>query len=103
MPTINMLPSSNKLLPPYGVYVSRTCIKDKQLPSVTNIGFKPTVGEEKSVGVETYIFDFDGNVYGDVLEVELIHYVRPELKFDTIDELVSQMQEDIRFAKEYHL
>ncbi len=101
IPTINMLPLSYKLLPPCGVYVSRTRIDGGLHPGVTNIGYKPTVGEEEAVGVETYIFDYLGNLYSEKLEVELLHYMRPELKFNTMEELIAKMQEDIRIARSY--
>ncbi|HCM12766.1 MAG TPA: riboflavin biosynthesis protein RibF, partial [Lachnospiraceae bacterium] len=67
----------------------------------TNIGYKPTVGAETRKGVETYLFDFDEDLYGKVIEVELFAYERPEIKFATLEELKKQMEEDIIFAKKY--
>ena len=99
IPTMNLIPSSTKLLPPCGVYASKTLIDGIWHSGVTNIGYKPTVGEEEYIGVETFVFDFDKELYGEILEVELIHYIRPELKFGSIEELVSKMQEDIILAK----
>ena len=101
MPTTNLIPSTSKLLPPCGVYVSKTLVDGTYHAGVTNIGFKPTVGEEKYIGVETYIFDFDADLYGQTIEVELLHYMRPELKFSSIEELVIKMREDIIIAKKY--
>ncbi len=101
MPTTNIIPASNKLLPPNGVYVSHTIIGGNVYPGVTNIGYKPTVGAHESKGVETYIFDFDENLYGKVIAVELLHFLRPELKFDSLMELKEQMQEDIKRSKEF--
>lgn len=101
MPTTNLLPAPNKLLPPNGVYVSKTYIEDKCYPGVTNIGFKPTVGAEKRKGVETYLFDMKRDLYGKKIEVELYHHLRPELKFDSLDKLKIQMKQDIAMAKQY--
>ncbi len=99
MPTTNLIPSENKLLPPCGVYVSKTRIDGRDYPGVTNIGFKPTVGAEKNKGVETYLFDFDRDLYGKEIEVELLHFLRPELKFDSLEELKHKMQEDITASR----
>ena len=101
MPTTNITPPTNKLLPPCGVYPSRTWIGQNYYYGVTNIGYKPTVGAETRKGVETYLFDFDEDLYGKVIEVELFAYERPEIKFATLEELKKQMEEDIIFAKKY--
>lgn len=101
MPTTNLIPTTTKLLPPCGVYVSKTLVDGKSHNGVTNIGYKPTVGEEEYIGVETYIFDFDADLYGEIIEVELFYYIRPELKFGSIEELIIKMREDIIVAKKY--
>ena len=101
IPTTNLVPSSSKLLPPCGVYVSKTLIDGCYHEGVTNIGYKPTVGAEENIGVETYLFDFDENLYGKIIEVELFYYIRPELKFGSIEEMVTRMREDIIIAKNY--
>lgn len=101
MPTTNLIPTENKLLPPSGVYASRTWIDGKQHPGVTSIGYKPTVGGEKSKGVETYLFDFDQDLYGKEIEVEILHFFRPELKFDSLEELKLKMQEDLAITLNY--
>lgn len=102
MPTTNILPVRQKLLPPSGVYISATIIRGKKYGSVTNIGYKPTVGATLTKGVETYIFDCQMELYGEVIEVQLLRYIRKEKKFDSIEELKEQMQKDIEVAKEYH-
>lgn len=111
MPTVNLLPPKEKLLPPNGVYYSYVYLhsKDgtmpydgKKLPSITNIGTKPTVDNRFVMGVETYIYDFDSNVYGDDMEVYLLKFKRPEMRFDSVDALKAQMESDIKTGKEYH-
>ena len=99
MPTTNLIPPSNKLLPPCGVYSSKTRINGVYYPGVTNIGYKPTVGEDEQLGVETYIFDYSADLYGKTIEVELYTFMRGEIKFSSIEELMHKMLEDIALAR----
>ncbi|BCN31464.1 bifunctional riboflavin kinase/FAD synthetase [Anaeromicropila herbilytica] len=101
IPTTNLIPEEDKLLPPNGVYASKTIIDGKSYEGVTNIGYKPTVGADPRVGVETHMFDFNEDVYGKIIEVELYRLERGETKFQSIDELKAQMEKDIVFAKDY--
>lgn len=101
MPTTNLTPPQIKLLPPCGVYTSRTIIDGVSYPGMTNIGYKPTVGGETNKGVETYIFDFDMDLYGKEIDVELLTYTRPEIKLDSLDELKLKMEEDLAFGRSY--
>ena len=101
MPTTNIIPPTNKLLPPCGVYATKTLIDSTYYPGVTNIGYKPTVGEGELKGVETFLFDFDQDLYGKEIEVELYHFQRPELKFASLEELKERMQEDIEITRNY--
>lgn len=100
-PTANLLPEKNKLLPKNGVYASTIEIKGIKYHGITNIGYKPTVGAEPRPGVETYIFNYDGNLYGDNITVSLCEFERGEKKFSSLDELKKQMKIDIVFSKEY--
>jgi len=100
MPTVNLIPPDMKLLPPCGVYASRVFTDGSYYCGVTNIGYKPTVGGEEYIGVESHIFDLDKDLYGRKIEVELISFIRPELKFATLDELTARMREDIIIAKD---
>ncbi len=94
-PTINIYPDENKLLPAYGVYRGHTVIGEKIYASVSNVGCKPTVSGDNKVGVETYIYDFDADVYGQDAIVSLEHFTRPEQKFASLDELKAQLSRDI--------
>lgn len=94
-PTVNLLPDGEKKLPPNGVYFSQVRIKGKLYDSISNIGYKPTVSEEKVMGVESYIYDFEGDVYGEGAEVYLISFHRPERRFDSVEALRAQLKEDI--------
>ena len=100
MPTANLYPPENKLLPPNGVYSSETVIDGEVILGVTNIGTKPTVNNGKAISVETNLFDFDEDIYGKTIEVCLKHFQRPEVKFDSVEALKKQMESDTAFAKE---
>lgn len=94
MPTINVMPDDIKLLPPFGVYATRVLIEGVWYDGVTNIGRKPTVGENNARGVETYLLHTKGDFYGKKARVCLEHFQRPEQKFSGILELKNQMQKD---------
>jgi riboflavin kinase/FMN adenylyltransferase len=80
----------------YGVYASQTRIAgdDKVWPSVTSYGTRPTF-DGADQRIETHILDYQGDIYGCDIEVRLLAFVRPELRFDTVDDLVATMQQDI--------
>ena len=102
VPTINMVLPSNKLLPPNGVYVTEVIVENEKYIGVTNVGCKPTVSDSNMIGVETYIIDFNQTVYGDSIVVSFLAYVRPEIKFHSVDDLKAQMVLDIEFARKYY-
>ena len=95
VPTVNVLPPAGKLLPSFGVYSSIVVVGDRTFKGMTNIGRKPTVSSNNQVGVETYIYDFDEDVYGKFIEVKLCEFKRPEMKFDSVEKLKAQMKKDI--------
>ena len=101
LPTANIFPDPHKLLPPKGVYVTRIKLKDDIYYGITNIGTKPTVEDYEVIGIETFIFDFDQDIYGETIEVEFLHYKRPEMKFSGLEELSRQMKADAQFGREY--
>ncbi len=105
VPTANLLPSEEKLLPPYGVYVTRTtlCSRPGQAyGGITNVGVKPTVEGENPVGIETHLFAFEDDIYGEECKVEFLTGVRPERRFDSLEELKQQMQKDIFYGINYY-
>ncbi|MDE7307197.1 MAG: bifunctional riboflavin kinase/FAD synthetase [Lachnospiraceae bacterium] len=97
-PTINIQPPDDKILPPNGVYISECVISEKNRAGVTNLGIKPTVGGER-IGIETNIFDYSGNLYGQEVTVRLLKFLREEKKFESIYELQEQIKKDIICAK----
>lgn len=101
-PTVNLLPGKNKLLPPNGVYYSKVYYQGRNYPAISNVGCKPTVTEEGTVGVESYLYDFDSDIYGQEIKVELLLFRRPERQFADVEALKKQLQEDIAAGERYH-
>lgn len=100
-PTANLVPPKEKHLPKFGVYASRVTADGKQYGGITNVGRKPTIEGENPAGVETYLYDFEGNLYEKQIRVELLHFVRPEMKFSSIEELKEQLNRDIEECRGY--
>ena len=101
MPTANMIPDKDKLLPPNGVYYSKVSADGKEYKGISNVGCKPTVNADGVIGVETYLYDFEGDLYGRNIVVELFAFRRPERKFDDVDALKRQLEEDIDAGRTY--
>lgn len=93
-PTINLKVGPCKLLPAYGVYASETVLEGETYRSITNIGVRPTVSDAAEPSVETYLFDFDRDVYGEKATVRLLRFQRPEMKFSGVEELRAQIERD---------
>ncbi|MBO5055213.1 MAG: bifunctional riboflavin kinase/FAD synthetase [Lachnospiraceae bacterium] len=102
MPTLNLYPPEDKLLPPNGVYYSYVSCKGKRYNSITNIGQKPTVNDMPVVSVESYLYGYAGDMYGEEIVTELIHFRRPEMKFRNMEELKCQMEADVEAGRKYH-
>ncbi|MFT4090921.1 MAG: riboflavin biosynthesis protein RibF [Asticcacaulis sp.] len=99
-PTAN-IDMGDYLRPKQGVYITRTHLDDgRTFGSVTNFGKRPTVNG-LSERFETHIFDLDHEIYDRVIEVELLHYLRPEQKFDSFDALKAQIARDAETARDY--
>jgi riboflavin kinase/FMN adenylyltransferase len=99
-PTANLKPQ-NRVIPKFGVYATATLIDGVWKKSITNIGVRPTFESDSDPSIETYVFDFDGDLYGDVLRVRFLHRIRDERKFNGIDELKAQIQRDTETARNY--
>lgn len=99
-PTANLKPH-NRVIPKFGVYATATLVDGTWRRSITNIGVRPTFEDDAEPSIESYIFDFDGDLYGDVLRVRFLHRIRDERKFSGIDELRAQIEKDTRRALNY--
>ncbi len=102
-PTANLLPPPEKYLPRFGVYVSQVKIEGKYFGGITNIGRKPTITGENPVGVETFILGLKGemDLYEKHMEVQLLHFQRPEQKFSGLEKLKEQIERDKKAAVAY--
>lgn len=95
-PTVNLIPEESKLMPLSGVYRSLVTVDGKEYKGISNVGYKPTVSKDKTVcGVETYIYDFEEDVYGKKIKVSFCEFCRPEKKFDSVAELKEQIRQDM--------
>lgn len=99
-PTLNIGVSADQALPPNGVYVTRAEVQGVKYSGTTNIGVQPTF-EGSIRRVETYLLDFSGDVYGEVVRIELFNRLRDERKFDGVEALVAQIQQDVAATRAY--
>ncbi|MCM1111967.1 MAG: riboflavin biosynthesis protein RibF [Muribaculum sp.] len=101
-PTVNLLPDPNKILPPPGVYYSQVRCGEERFRAVSNVGCKPTVSKERIMGVESHLYDFDREIYGEEIEVALYAFRRAERKFPDVEALREQLAADIEAGRRYH-
>ena len=97
VPTANIWIPKQKL-PISGVYAVRCLVDQAKYLGIANMGIRPTVGGTRPV-LETHIFDFEKDIYGRRITVQFIEKIREEVKFDSIDLLISQIRKDIEEAK----
>ncbi len=98
-PTMNQRFPDGIVYPRFGVYYSAAYVSGQALPAVSNLGVRPTVGDENRVTLETHILDFEGELYGRSVRVELREFLRPEKKFAGADELRAAVERNIEQAR----
>lgn len=99
-PTVNLMPEPWRILPRFGVYAVRVALPDGSVyAGLTNVGIRPTIVDDDRVTVETFLIDFDGDLYEKSIRIEFGRYLRPERKFDNMAELHKQIEKDIAAAK----
>jgi riboflavin kinase/FMN adenylyltransferase len=101
VPTAN-LQTENRRYPRVGVYATRTLWRGNWYGSVSNIGYNPTFkgdGTDLPLKIETHLFDFNADMYGDEIQVEFFHFIRPEKKFSGVQELLGQIKMDSEEAR----
>lgn len=99
IPTANV-PLGDYVAPKFGVYATRTRLKDgRELGGVANIGINPTTGEVEP-RLEVWLFDFDEDIYGETIETDLIAFLRPEEKFESVDAMLAVIADDAARARE---
>src|ERR1700674_5392736 len=99
-PTANLHPQ-NRVIPRNGVYVTATLIEGQWRRSVTNVGTRPTFESAAATSVETFVVNYSGDLYGNVVRVRFLHRLRQEKKFGSIEELKSQIERDVARAQSY--
>lgn len=100
-PTANIALGLDRALPPYGIYVTRTYVRENAYPSCTSIGVRPTFHTDGQAIVETYVLDFDEEIYGEEIRIDFLHRLRDEMRFDTVDALIAQMRRDVNETREW--
>lgn len=101
IPTINFSVPEDKILPPDGVYATRTIIDGQSLVSITNIGVRPTFYTDGERSVETNILDFSADLYGQSAVVEFYKFIRPEMRFSDAESLEAQIAQDTSAVRDY--
>ena len=94
-PTVNIIPGQDKLLPPAGVYYSSVRTGSRTYRAISNVGCKPTVTNAGVMGIESYLYHFDREIYGEDIEVYLHAFRRPERHFEDVEALKCQLEDDI--------
>ncbi|UCH51077.1 MAG: bifunctional riboflavin kinase/FAD synthetase [Chloroflexota bacterium] len=97
-PTANLELKADQALPADGVYATIAHVGHHLMPSVTNIGVRPTFEGSKHL-VETYIFDYDGDLLGQSFTIDLVDKIRDEKRFDTVEKLKAQISKDVEQAR----
>lgn len=97
IPTANLSLVESFIIPKYGVYAGYAYVGNEKYKTAVNIGVNPTFDED--LRLEAFLIDFSGDLYDKTILIELVHYIRPEIKFSNIDDLVEKMNEDINFVK----
>ena len=98
-PTANLKLNYELYLPKFGVYGITCNIANKSYEGILNIGITPTVKDSKKIKIEAHIFDFDKNIYGENIDIEINQFIREEMKFSSAEELVKQINIDISNVK----
>ncbi len=99
IPTANIKPSTKYILPPDGVYAVYVYLNGDKYKGVANFGHKPTFDDDDFT-IEVHLPNFQGDIYGEFVEIELIEYLRGEQEFDDVDELIETIKQDILYIKE---
>ena len=95
-PTLNLKLIDNYVLPKFGVYKTICYIDNVPHVSITNVGVKPTVSEGRKPGIEVHLKNFKNEIKGDIVNLEFLKFIRPEMKFSSREELKKQIAKDVK-------
>ncbi len=98
-PTANISVAADRALPGLGVYATRATVAGRQFLGATNIGRRPTF-DAGHISIETYLMDFEGDIYGARMDLEIVQRIREEVAFATVEELKTQIAQDVVVARE---
>jgi len=99
-PTANISRGEDKLVHPRsGVYIVRSMIEGQTVIGLLNVGFRPSINPSEEIKYEVYYLDFEKKLYNKIIGMDLLEYLRPELKFDTLNELISAIKRDEKIAR----
>lgn len=101
-PTANIDVWPEQVIPANGVYAGWGYLGDERFMAMTNVGVSPTFNN-KDITVEAYLLDFDRDIYGQNLRLSFEHYLRPEARYDSLDQLIEQIERDVVNGREYLL
>ena len=102
IPTVNLAVPGHVLVPKHGVYVSRVYLPGgKSYAGVTNVGTRPTVSDSCTVSVETFLLDFQGDLYGQRIRLEYCRRLRDEEKFGSLEQLRDMIRKNIEQTRAY--
>lgn len=102
-PTANLALPDYKLIPKNGVYLVKVHLKNQIYKGLLSIGTRPTVTNSEEKRVEVFILDFKEEIYGETLNLELIQFIRDDMKFNSLDELILQMKQDKLIAENFSI
>ena len=97
-PTINLSLSPDLITPKKGVYASVTKIDGDEYKSIVNVGTRPTFGVDKILA-ESHLFDYNGNAYDKEVTISLLEFIREEIQFNNKDQLINQINHDVKTVK----
>ena len=97
-PTANISVAADRALPDLGVYATRVHVASRAFAGATNIGRRPTF-DAGHISIETHVLDFEGDLYGERMVLEIVHRIRPEKLFPSVDELTRQIDLDVAEAR----
>lgn len=98
-PTMNLQIPAGCVVPAFGVYATRVWVDDTPYLAATNVGVRPTVGDDRPVTVEGSLMDFNGDLYGKTVRMEFYRLIRPEKKFSSLDDLRAQIARDVQAVR----
>lgn len=101
VPTVNLRLPKEMALPPYGVYATKVRVGEQSYIAATNIGIKPTFIDGGAPTIEPHLLDFSGDLYGKMVHVELHKFLRPEMQFDSAEQLKKAIDENVRQTRAF--